>query len=377
MGGKALNKVETRRLNKREFNIISDDIEKKIKNIFKDTLISTIKSYERKDTFGDVDILLSKEKIVDFIEKNKVFIGKHQFTNPLLPLIEDLFNSRQQVVALNGNSLVSLSFDYRFNKDDNYGYQVDFIFCEQSDFEFNKNYLAYNDLGNLMGKTAPLLGFKLTHNGLWYYMKDGEDEFARIMVTNNFKETINFLGFNFSEYNKGFKDTDSIFDFIMKGKYFNDNCYYLNNLPAKTRAKELKRGTYMKFLDYLKNKNIDNYDIEAPLFKEKMLNEAFVLFPEFKINYDRANAYRDKIKKTKDLLNGHKIKQWTNIEANKISLLLGKVKSQFKDQFEFYDWLDTNTEDNIKKFVISISEKYTLSENIGIIKFKAEKMILR
>jgi hypothetical protein len=84
-------------------------------------------TYGNKKSFGDLDIVVA-------------YTGNDK----LLPLITEEFKPTELFDDPNQNII---SFNY-------HDLSVDLIFVSDQDFDFAHNYLSYNDLGNLIGKTC-------------------------------------------------------------------------------------------------------------------------------------------------------------------------------------------------------------------------------
>ena len=138
MGGNALKEVRTQRLNKEDFEKCEREVILFLKEFFPDALVDSIPSYSEKKDFGDLDVMISEEGL--------------EAGGGIPRLIEgakERFFSRQE--KSNGHVL---SFEYRSSEKDERGFQVDIIQMPEVTFDFAKNYFSFNDLGNLIGRTA-------------------------------------------------------------------------------------------------------------------------------------------------------------------------------------------------------------------------------
>ena len=124
MGGRALKSVETKRISRVEFDKFSKEIVKSLKLTFNKVGIPFF--YKKKESFGDIDIILSNEG----------------FDGNIREYIEETFNPNE--IFYNGNVY---SFDYN-------AVQIDLIFTSDEDFESTLNYMGGNDLGNFIGRLA-------------------------------------------------------------------------------------------------------------------------------------------------------------------------------------------------------------------------------
>jgi len=135
MGGNAL-KVYTERKTTEEFNVIAN----KIIPIFKKELrtdIHIVECYHKKETHGDMDILI------------KIDHDLHNRNINLVNFIKEHFNPNE---IFNNNGVISFDFDQ---------FQIDLIPVRESHWETSKCYFGYDPTGNLMGKIAKSFKFKI------------------------------------------------------------------------------------------------------------------------------------------------------------------------------------------------------------------------
>ena len=130
MGGRALKNTYTRRYNREEFDLVSEELINIIEQNFDRACIPLF--YNNKSSFGDIDIIVDI-KCVD----GELFDGKY-----IRKFIENRFSPNE--IFNNSNTW---SFDYK-------EVQVDLICVVPEDFDSNYHYLGWNDLGNLIGRLA-------------------------------------------------------------------------------------------------------------------------------------------------------------------------------------------------------------------------------
>ena len=170
MGGKALKNTVTRRYNEDEYLKAFNEVSDVLMN-FCDQ-VALVKAYEEKDSFGDMDLVVVLSPSVTDVVK----------------CLKEYFNPNEVVKNTN-----VVSFNYK-------DLQVDLLVQPDSKtYDFAKNYFAFNDLGNFVGRTAHRLGFKFGHDGMWYVLRDPEDPsyvVTELLVTKDFDEALTFLGFS-------------------------------------------------------------------------------------------------------------------------------------------------------------------------------------
>ena len=376
MGGNALKEVNTKRLNREEFELVKNDVINTLQKFFPEARIEAIPAYSSKSSFGDLDILISEHVVEEYKAKEKENKYMSEI-NPLGLLMERLFNGKQSIE----NDTV-LSFDYRFNPKDEYGFQVDLIYTQDKYFDFAKNYFSYNDLGNLIGRVAAAMGLKFGHQGLVYSVKHESNNFALVEVSNDFYKSLDFLGFSVEEHKKGFYDLNEIFKYVSTSKYFNPDIYKLENRSYKERVRDRKRPTYRAFLEYSKKlEDTENSFYQFP-DKKEWLPTLFNTFPGFQSNWNKAWKYYDNKNKAKILFNGTTVGSLVNLEHKYLGHFMNHVRSKFTSPQEFYSWIVEQKKEDLKSFILKCLVEFdTFKQDINIeeptknlLKFKKIKM---
>jgi hypothetical protein len=333
MGGNALKTVKTRRYERAEYFELEKEVMEKVRVILPHCKSAPIQAYHNKPSFGDMDIVIEKQKGV--------------------------------------KELLSAHFDewgvkevYK-NKDTwsiNYGdFQVDLIFMEPEFYESTLNYFSYNDIGNLLGRVARKRGFKLGHRGLNYLMMGKTNLIKDVNVTNDYFKALDFLGYDSERYKKGFDTIQEMFDYVIDNEAFTPEIFLLENRNHSARVRDAKRKNYADFLIYIAEMNPRNLEIN----KEKELKRAFDVFPEFKLKYAKVNQdlKLKEIVKTKFNANivmditGHK-----TIELGLFYMYLSKDLEGKGDQTEFFYSM---SEDEIKDYVRNINERLKADDDFN------------
>lgn len=340
MGGNALKEVRTQRLNKEDFEKCEREVILFLKEFFPDALVDSIPSYAEKKDFGDLDVMISEEGL--------------EAGGGIPRLIEgakERFFSRQE--KSNGHVL---SFEYRSSEKDERGFQVDIIQMPEVTFDFAKNYFSFNDLGNLIGRTAHKMGLKFGHNGLWYVMKDGDHKIADVLLSRDFDKSLVFLGFKPEIFRKGFNNLKEVYEYVGGSKYFNGDIYLLENQSYKSRVRDKKRPTYQMFLTWIRENNKVSVFI-YPENKKEWLPLMFKEFPNFKKEYDKALEKSSQIIDLKEKFNAKLIAEWTGRSGQALGHLMSNVKGEFDNDIKMLNFLKDKDVKEIKDFVLSIDKK--------------------
>lgn len=200
MGGNALREGLTRRFDASEYHELSPEILKLLNDAFPNRRAAIIASYREKESFGDIDILIASDDIKDVRES-----------------IERVF--RPSEIIHNGTVW---SFDYK-------AIQVDLIMTPDSKFDIGYEYFSNNDLGNLIGRIANKFGLSYGHDGLWMKVRDKMNVIGKILLTDDIKIIIPFLGYDYSVYEKGFDTIEEIFEFVVSSPFYSYDIFDFAN----------------------------------------------------------------------------------------------------------------------------------------------------
>jgi len=239
-GGLALKTAHTRRYERAEFDEISKELIDILKKDFKRVAMPLF--YRNKKSFGDADLIVSMD----------------EFNRNVHDYIMETFNPTE--IFHNGNCY---SFDFK-------ELQVDLITLAPEHFDSNEMYLSYNDLGNFIGRIAQGFGLKYGQEGLWYEHYYKGMNIGRIPISKNYRAIFEFLGLSYERWEAGFDELEDIFAYIATSPYFNWEMFQLNKLNKINRDRNLKRKSYMSFLEWMdKNVADDQHKYE---FKDTYLD---------------------------------------------------------------------------------------------------------
>ena len=212
------------------------------------------KFYKNKETFGDIDIIVCTDG----------------FNGNLREYIQENFNPNE--IFHNGNCW---SFDY--NK-----IQIDFITTPEKDFNSMLEYMGYNDLGNFIGCMSRGLGLKYGQEGLYYKHMFKGLYIGEILISKDLKKIYEFLGLSYEKLEEGFDELEDIFKFVSNCKYFNWKRFQLTELNKMNRERNLKRKSYMSFLEWIDaNVADDNHLYNTKSKTQEEYNEMVInFFPE-------------------------------------------------------------------------------------------------
>lgn len=311
--------IETERKSTKDHLRIQAELMPVIADMFK-TKVKGVKFYHKKETHGDLDLLILNHGNLGNIAKT----------------LEASFGP----VFSNGNV-----YSFEYDK-----YQVDIIPQPTHIWDFCHDFFDYDPSGNLMGKIARKFGLKYGFNGLVYPFRTFSGRLSTdIIISTDSYEIFKFLGYDYDRYLKGFDTTVEIFEWIIAGKYFNMDSFRMENLNHIDRKRNKKRSTYNEFLEYAEKNNIQStYIFEKD--KDSYIDMIDQFFPDasFKSKLENLRKKDEENKLIASKFNGRLVMDWIGIQGKE----LGKVLCDFElflgdSRREFF--LD-NTEEYIEDF---------------------------
>ena len=278
----------------------------------------TIPYYHSKISFGDLDILVEKQ-------------------DGLKELIQKEFNPK--FIHVN---------DYVYSFDLN-GFQIDLLAKDKEFLESARHYLGWNDISNIIGKVYNKMGLNYGWQGLKYRIKNNQNVLKEITLTTDPQEMIEFVGYDYDEYCKGFNTIEDIYGFVTKGKYFNRDIFAFENLNNINRTRNKKRAVYSGFLDWLdKNPQVkSNFDFES-VDDAYWMKKILVCFPFLNNEIKKVNQELELAEQRKAKFNGNLIIEWYGKNFNPQQL--GEIIKDYKESKS--DWnlfLDIHTKKAIEK----------------------------
>lgn len=342
MGGNALAVigVKSKRLNKKEFNYLTNKVVKVISNIIssvnsKGDLIENypheVLAYKDKETFGDLDLLIVG-KLLEYVSYSEI-----------LSALAKEFNYKGELpFKPKDENDMTFSFGLPSEEKDVF-FQVDLIASKAEYFDFHSKYLNWNDLGNLIGIVASSNGFlKYGHDGLKYQFRDGTNLYYEHVLTTDWDKALDFFGYDVERYYKGFEKLENIYEYASSSKFFNKDLYAFENRNHIQRTRDKKRPTYNGFLKWIEERSFNSTPLTTESWKERVYKE----FPDFAEIEKRTIDKQTVDSKQKKIIKGYF--NWD---------ILSKYKPNLKDK-EIGDYLNDlkNVVPNFEEFVIENKE---------------------
>lgn len=344
MGGNALSK-KSDRIATKEFHLLADTLIPQIQKMYPGKRIALIPSYFNKPDHGDMDILIESG---DQYHPEKLAAA--------LGATEHIVNGDCTSIGIHSNEAF---------------FQVDLIKSPPAEFEFSLKYYSMNDLGNLLGRVAYKAGFRLGHKGLYYslyeQLENGErstEVIDKILVTQDWNSALDFLGFNSHQYDAGingaFQELHDVFKYVASGRYFNPEIFLLENRNAAARVRDMKRKTYMEFLEWIRRPSNITYQFdwsEKKSIRSELLSSAFTLFPGFANEYQQSIATHQTKLLARSKFNGDIVSQITGLTQKDLGQLMQSIRSKFSDVNALNKWVVERSDHEIKNMIVDAANE--------------------
>jgi hypothetical protein len=333
MGGNALS-LPSVRLCADVYFKVEDSCVQSLRKAFPDCRVEPILAYREKRSFGDLDILVSREGF-DPVAASSAFSQPSHFET-----------------VRNGPVT---SYGIRVGPEPFGIFQVDIITAPADQFEAALNYFNYNDLGNLLGRIAHSMGgLKLGHDGLTYPVRagDGNHVLGIIPIYTDYSKIIPLIGLDYSRFQAGFDSLEQIFEFVASSTYFNSDIYLLHNRNATGRIRDKKRKTYMDFLTWLERRpNLSKKDEVRPS-RSDWLAKFKQEIPGFESKYEEIMEERRLNEALKLKFNGNLISEWTELEGKPLGQFMAAFNALFASKQDMRSCLLSCSPEKIKQTVL-------------------------
>lgn len=344
MGGKALKNTQTQRLDKPAFERVSGQVVEGLRTAFPTARVDVIPAYFTKADFGDLDVLVTSEDV-----------HEHGGGEALNELAVRRFHATE--LFKNGNVL---SFDYRASAQQTEpGFQVDVITMPRVSYDFALCYFSFNDLGNLIGRTAHKQGASFGHDGLWYYFRDGDYKFREVLLTRDYDLALRYLGYEPARFHQGFADLEAIFEYVSGSEFFNRSIFLLENRNYQSRVRDRKRKTYTEFLKWCEARP----DLPAypyPSDKAEWLPRMFHWFPEFRQQYDQAVRDLATQRAVKERFNGELVGAMTGLQDKALGMLMKHFKEGFASAADLAQYVLQADEQALRERLMALKAQLQL-----------------
>ena len=220
---------------------------------------------------------------------------------------------------------------------------------------------------------------KYGQNGLFLRVWSGKNFTNKddIIVSKDYPKIFAYLGLDYNRWVKGFDTLEEIFEYVMTSSLFNPQMFQLKELNKVNRERNLKRASYMAFLEFIKNKGAHpeyNKNV-VKLAKENVIDMIREHFPEANIDLHLAEiAYKHARKNLiKQKFSGGILVEKYGLKGKEIGEAIARFKEHVIEKkvlLNKFDDIDYHTFDEFilqmpYKVIYLIFEEVILNERVS------------
>lgn len=205
--------------------------------------------------------------------------------------------------------------------------QVDFIRTSPSAFDFAYEYYSFNDMGNLLGRIARMLGFTLGQGGLYYRHKDEHGQVHKLLVTTHWQTAMTLLGYGERPESLTWQ---GLIDYVCSGTYFCTRPFLLEQRSHKGRTRDRKRRSYCDFLTHLhQNRYIFVYDLgddQLAEIRQSLFECVVELRQSISTEIETIQEQAALLVRARAKLNGNVVRDLTGLQGEQLGKLMAQLR---------------------------------------------------
>lgn len=289
MGGKLFN---TNRVSTEELNLIKEVVRQRLP----DYTYHFTRCTKDKVDHGDLDVVIQTS------DKPKGFTKEH--------IVKDILDKFNVTRSYSNGPMLSIEYS---------GFQIDFIFRNEKEYEMQCLLSDYSPFCTLIGKMAHRYGMKMSHEGLKYITKIGDRPHYTVLSKDP-KKIFNFFGYDLDKF-KDFVTREAVYDYILASPYCHHDVFRLYKMNAKERNRHRNRKEYVQFLDYLET---------VPDNTSKKFIHKKNIQKEFDVDVEAVDTYYQMLhynsNRVKELYNGKTVSRLIGLEGKELGKFMQFVR---------------------------------------------------
>ncbi|RUS33042.1 hypothetical protein BC938DRAFT_473351 [Jimgerdemannia flammicorona] len=238
MGGKALKNTPLRRITAAEYAALSTRVLSIVGKYYRRAEIPS--ALHGKPDFGDLDVVVAGPTGQTFPNPTALpnTFGKLPPATHFLAL-----EFRSKEVVHNG-PVTSFELDE---------FQIDIVQATLENIDFAVAWMAWGDVGNIVGVVANRMGLMFGFDGLGMRVLSNRHvtRIGQVTLTQKFPEALKFLGYDYERWRKGFVGQEDAFEFLVSGAHFEPEMFLRENLSRNSKERSHKRPMFENFLKYV------------------------------------------------------------------------------------------------------------------------------
>ena len=206
-------------------------------------------------------------------------------------------------------------------------FQVDYFVRATELLDSTASYLAFNDLGNLVGKMFKRLGCKYGETGLLYvFRRESQQSYKKeFLLSRDWTRVLGFLGLDVAHWEKGFTTLEEMFAWVVASPWFSVAPYVDRDRSTEKRK---NRPTMQRFVAWLEAEKIEQR-VDFRQERDAYVPELAAAFPEAGLEAALASqrqAEADALA-LRAKFSGALVREWTGLDGKE----LGGFMRRFRD----------------------------------------------
>jgi hypothetical protein len=299
MGGNALKKVKTIRLEREQYLQYEREITEMIRPLVSHFHIP--RTFPGKESFGDLDIV--------YISEDPNFLS----------IVKELLQSKD---SFHNGDVTSVEYK---------NFQVDFIQSRLSYFQNHCSFLDYNDFGGILGQMTSRYELKYGFDGLFLKVHRDhvrEHHLGEVLLSSDPVVIFDYLGLDHRRFEEeGFQTPVELYDFLTTCHYCSMVSYTHENINTVHRRRLTHRPVYQQFIEYISSHPHIPSQPALPYLTTPAEHASYLLR-----HFQCEDAYEDIVRRDEEArvvkakFNGAIVTQVTGLEGKEIGKLMIAMK---------------------------------------------------
>jgi hypothetical protein len=356
MPGDQLSSSLVKLQSRREVSLAYEAFSAAFKINFPSVLFSLVPGYLEKQTFGEMVVVIAGDKMPDGWPEmiNDMFDCKETFISKIGQSLEPAGD-----ISQSSEELLHRTFCFNMG-----AVKVDLVSVRSDELHFAYRYLAFGDMGRLLGKVFRRLGVRYGMKGMKVNPLDSNGkEMAkhRIRLTLDHAEALEFAGYDVSRFDMGFRSLEDVFEYVASSPFFHPD-FFFEHTKKNPRGKDglVPEKSYQRFLAWCQ-KNKSSLSYSKKLTSEEARKRVFEHYPwALKACEDRVKGLRQR---PGSKFNGKLISNVTGIHDGERTQVARFAKKSFASEKDFQAWILSASDAEVENWFSEEYQHYLKSKN--------------
>ena len=205
-------------------------------------------------------------------------------------------------------------------------FQVDYFVRATELLDPTANYLAFNDLGNLVGKMFKRLGCKYGETGLLYvFRRDSQGSYKKeLLLSRDWPRILGFLGLDVPHWQRGFASLEEMFTWVVASPWFSVAPYVDRDRSTEKRR---NRPTMQRFIAWIEAEKIEQR-VEFRRERDAYVPELAAAFPEARLDValERERRAEADAIALRAKFSGGLVREWTGLDGKELGGFMRRLR---------------------------------------------------